>query len=219
MAVEEKASDDMSNSTVVSKERTNLYHEKQVGNFCAVHAANNLVGRKQFSAENFNDIRAELDILEEQPRTVCHQICRPIFDRYFKVCVRQSFQGNFDLNVLMSALYKTSQIELKFWDNRNKNAAELVAAFSAENCIGCIINLRGHENCLKRLLTRCLSVCFRPNGHWVAVKKVGNAVYNLNSSFKCPIRIDNDEIQLREFFLKQMRMNNYILLAVSEKSM
>ena len=195
-----------------------LYHERQVGNFCAVHAANNLVGRKHFSPENFSDIRAELDVLEEQPRTVCHKICRPMFGRYFRFCVKQSFQGNFDLNVLMYALHKSHQIELKFWDNRNKNADELVAALSAKNCIGCIINIRGHENCLKSLVTSCLSLCFRPNGHWVAVKKVGDAVYNLNSNLKCPVRIDNDESQLRQFFVEQIEINNYILLATSGKS-
>ena len=196
-----------------------IYHEKQVGNFCAIHAANNLVGEKTFTVEDFESIKEELNIFEEEPNNVCHRICKSIFSVYGKCFKPSSSKGNFDANVLMSALYKTKKIKLKFWDNRNKNIDELILQFSEETCTGCIINLTGNDNCLMSCFTKCLSLCFRANGHWIAIKKERDGkIYNLNSSFpNGPVQINKNEEQLKLFFMRQIKLNNHILLATMEE--
>ena len=84
---------------------------------------------------------------------------------------------------------------LEFWDNRNKNIDEVILKLNKQNCAGCIINLRGNDGCLMSSVTKCLSLCFRPNGHWIAVKKISDGgIYNLNSSLKNgPIQINKNE--------------------------
>ena len=196
-----------------------IYHEKQVGNFCAVHAANNLIGEKTFTVEDFESIKEELDIFEEEPSNVCHRVCNVIVSFYNECFKSSSSEGNFDANVLMSALYKAKKTRLEFWDNRNKNINELILQFSKDACIGCIINTNGNDNCIMSCFTSCLSLCFRANGHWIAIKKEtdGN-IYNLNSSLpNGPVQINKNEDQLKRFFRRQLYLNNHILLATMEE--
>ena len=42
--------------------QVNIYHEKQIGSLCAIHAANNLLGKQQFTEEDFIAIQNELNI-------------------------------------------------------------------------------------------------------------------------------------------------------------
>ena len=198
--------------------QVNIYHEKQIGSLCAIHAANNLLGKQQFTEEDFIAIQNELNIFEEEPRNFCHRICKPMFNLFSRYCKSTASEGNFDANVLMSALYKTNKTNLEFWDNRNKNIDEVILKLNKQNCAGCIINLRGNDGCLMSSVTKCLSLCFRPNGHWIAVKKISDGgIYNLNSSLKNgPIQINKNEGQLKEFFSKNIKNENYILFAMLE---
>ena len=74
-----------------------IYIRKQIGSLCAIHAANNLLGKQQFTEEDFIAIQNELNIFEEEPRNFCHRICKPMFRLFSRYCKSTASEGNFDM--------------------------------------------------------------------------------------------------------------------------
>ena len=138
-----------------------IYHERQTGSLCAIHACNNLLGAEVFTHEKFKTVKAELDIPDESGR------CGPCVRRLPTCCCRhcrQEGEGNFDANVITMSLADKG-VELMFWDERNEDASAVLAALKSEQCIGALINTQaGSHNCAVATVIRLLAVCFGKNG-------------------------------------------------------
>ena len=92
-------------------------------------------------------------------------------------------EGNYDVNVLMAAL-QTKGYEAVWWDKRRD-----VDAIALTNVMGFIMNLPS-------------SLCWGPlklplkRQHWICVREVGGAYYNLDSKLKMPEWIGHREVSL-----------------------
>jgi len=187
-----------------------VYHERQVGSLCAVHAANNLVGKKTFSKEDFCRIHKQLhsDLPEDNRRTRLQSFCKIISKKVCCYCSSNEVEGNFDANVLMVAL-QDQRIHLQFWDQRNHDVDTLIEAVRSDMSLGCIINSSGNR-VMQRMFSACFSAFFRPNGHWITIKKGGEngSFLNMDSNLKAPREID-----LRKFLIMHMNARAHILVA------
>ena len=113
-------------------------------------------------------------------------------------------EGNYDVNVLMAAL-QTKGYEAVWWDKRRD-----VDAIALTNITGFIMNLPS-------------SLCWGPlklplkRQHWICVREVGGAYYNLDSKLKMPEWIGGKS-ELRKFLKHHLRGKNCeFLLVVPEE--
>ncbi|XP_032077068.1 josephin-1 isoform X1 [Thamnophis elegans] len=108
--------------------------------------------------------------------------------------------GNYDVNVIMAAL-QTKGYEAVWWDKRRD-----VNVIALSNVMGFIMNLPS-------------SLCWGPlklplkRQHWICVREVGGAYYNLDSKLKVPEWIGG-ESELRKFLRNQLQGKNCELLLV-----
>ncbi|CAO2601701.1 Josd1 [Lemmus lemmus] len=108
--------------------------------------------------------------------------------------------GNYDVNVIMAAL-QTKGYEAVWWDKRRD-----VGVIALANVMGFIMNLPS-------------SLCWGPlklplkRQHWICVREVGGAYYNLDSKLKTPEWIGG-ESELRKFLKYHLRGKNCELLLV-----
>ncbi|XP_077024962.1 josephin-1 isoform X2 [Tamandua tetradactyla] len=108
--------------------------------------------------------------------------------------------GNYDVNVIMAAL-QTKGYEAVWWDKRRD-----VSVIALTNVMGFIMNLPS-------------SLCWGPlklplkRQHWICVREVGGAYYNLDSKLKVPEWIGG-ESELRKFLKHHLRGKNCELLLV-----
>uniref|UniRef100_A0A8C9QVL2 Josephin-1 n=1 Tax=Spermophilus dauricus TaxID=99837 RepID=A0A8C9QVL2_SPEDA len=112
--------------------------------------------------------------------------------------------GNYDVNVIMAAL-QTKGYEAVWWDKRRD-----VGVIALTNVMGFIMNLPS-------------SLCWGPlklplkRQHWICVREVGGAYYNLDSKLKMPEWIGG-ESELRKFLKHHLRGKNCeLLLVVAEE--
>lgn len=144
-----------------------VYHEKQKLQFCLLHALNNLLQEKDSFA------RAELDTIAEKL-----VINDPTRDNKWRNPLSLIFKphhniitGNYDVNVLISALEAKNYKVL--WHDRRKKASSI--NLSEANLLGIIYNIP------VRKLAGLWS-----GRHWVALRKISNTWYNLDSDFPTP---------------------------------
>uniref|UniRef100_UPI00398E4F67 josephin-2-like n=1 Tax=Pristiophorus japonicus TaxID=55135 RepID=UPI00398E4F67 len=163
-----------------------LYHETQVLELCAVHALNNLLQRPVFG-------RRELDSL-----------CRRLSpDSMINPHRSLLGTGNYDVNILMAAL-DTQGFAAIWWDKR-RDLANLVLG----RVHGLILNIPSN------VTLGFVSLPIRRK-HWVAMRKVNGAYYNLDSKLKAPVTIGCEE-EAREFLKDQIAQEPCELLLVVEK--
>ncbi|RWS27923.1 Josephin-1-like protein [Leptotrombidium deliense] len=134
-----------------------VYHEKQVKQLCALHTLNNLLQANVFTQK-------ELD-----------SICKNLSPNNSLLNPHKSFfgLGNYDVNVIMCAL-QTKQLEAIWFDKRkDPECLELSKIY------GFILNLPNpslsHSEDL--LMSR---------KHWIAVRKIEDLYYNLDSKLTFP---------------------------------
>ncbi|KAF1568924.1 UNVERIFIED_CONTAM: Josephin-1, partial [Eudyptes pachyrhynchus] len=107
---------------------------------------------------------------------------------------------NYDVNVIMAAL-QTKGYEAVWWDKRRDGGV-----IALTNVMGFIMNLPS-------------SLCWGPlklplkRQHWICVREVGGAYYNLDSKLKMPEWIGG-ESELRKFLKYHLRGKNCELLLV-----
>lgn len=183
------------------------YHEQQSGSLCALHSSNNLLGRPQFTVDDFLTIKDDLGIPDVVGR------CRCITSLPQCCCRRcRQDEGNFDANVITVALAQHN-IELHFWDTRNKDPAAILRAMRGKHCVGALVNTQSsYHNCITASAIRCLGICFGKNGHWVAVKLQNNQLVDLNSQLKSP-KIYQEEAEIISYIDKHLNRGSHILLA------
>ncbi|XP_062058821.1 josephin-1 [Lepus europaeus] len=162
-----------------------IYHEKQRRELCALHALNNVFQDGQaFTRETLQDIFQRLS-----PNTMVTPHKKSMLGN-----------GNYDVNVIMAAL-QTKGYEAVWWDKRRD-----VSVIALGNVVGFILNLPS-------------SLCWGPlklplkRQHWVCVREVGGAYYNLDSKLKTPEWIGG-ESELRTFLKHHLQGKNCELLLV-----
>ncbi|XP_015338186.1 josephin-1 isoform X1 [Marmota marmota marmota] len=135
-----------------------IYHEKQRRELCALHALNNVFqDSNAFTRETLQEIFQRLS-----PNTMVTPHKKSMLGN-----------GNYDVNVIMAAL-QTKGYEAVWWDKRRD-----VGVIALTNVMGFIMNLPS-------------SLCWGPlklplkRQHWICVREVGGAYYNLDSKLKMP---------------------------------
>lgn len=162
-----------------------IYHEKQRRELCALHALNNVFqDGGAFTRDTLQEIFQRLS-----PNTMVTPHKKSMLGN-----------GNYDVNVIMAAL-QTKGYEAVWWDKRRD-----VSAIALTNVMGFIMNLPSSLSWgpLKLPLKR---------QHWICVREVGGAYYNLDSKLKMPEWIGG-ESELRKFLKHHLRGKNCELLLV-----
>ncbi|XP_024943441.1 josephin-2 [Cephus cinctus] len=139
-----------------------IYHERQVKELCALHALNNLFQERGFSKQ-------ELD-------QICYSLSPDVWINPHKSLLGL---GNYDINVIMAALQHKGREAVWFDKRRDPNCLCL------ENIEGFILNVPTEYK---------LGFVLLPlkRRHWVALRKIHGAFYNLDSKLDAPQLIGKD---------------------------
>ncbi|OWF52734.1 josephin-2-like [Mizuhopecten yessoensis] len=147
--------------------KSDVYHERQVKELCALHALNNLYqDKKAFSKKDLDEvcIRLSPDHFINPHRSVL------------------GF-GNYDVNVIMAAVQKKNCETL--WFDKRKDIKCLIP----ENIFGFILNTPTDYK------WGMLRLPFKRK-HWIAFRKIGDVYYNLDSKLDTPQVIGDEKILL-----------------------
>ncbi|KAL0625368.1 Josephin-1 [Plecturocebus cupreus] len=199
-----------------------IYHEKQRRELCALHALNNVFqDSNAFTRDTLQEIfqsYVSAPVLRDFAGLSSFQASTPSYSDSWVLAVKQQAwrlspntmvtphkksmlgNGNYDVNVIMAAL-QTKGYEAVWWDKRRD-----VGVIALTNVMGFIMNLPS-------------SLCWGPlklplkRQHWICVREVGGAYYNLDSKLKMPEWIGG-ESELRKFLKHHLRGKNCELLLV-----
>ncbi|XP_037949742.1 josephin-like protein [Teleopsis dalmanni] len=155
----------------------NIYHERQSRQLCCLHALNNLFQAKQtYTKEELDDICTDLS-----PESWLNP--------------HRSWigWGNYDVNVLMRALSKRN-CEAAWFDKRKDPAC-----INLDVVFGFILNVPSDYKI--GFVTLPLH-----RRHWIAVRKINDNYYNLDSKLSRPECIGN-EVELLRFLRSQLNTN------------
>ncbi|KAF6206401.1 hypothetical protein GE061_017634 [Apolygus lucorum] len=151
-----------------------IYHEKQVKELCALHALNNLFqSRDAFT-------KPELD-------EICQSLSPHVWINPHKSLLGL---GNYDVNVIMSALQKKGCEAIWFDKRKAPECLELA------HIKGFILNVPSDY----RLGFVLLPLKKR---HWVAIRRVSGIYYNLDSKLDAPHAI-GQESDLMHYLREQL---------------
>lgn len=165
-----------------------MYFEKQALLRCGVHSVNNLIGAPAFEAKDFEEIA---NLLSPESSAFWHPHKAPLG------------MGNYDVNVLEYALLK-HQLTLSWHDNRLPFAQETLDDddnSSGGKCVGLMLNELSPSWAARLWGAR----------HWIAVRRVGNYFWNLDSVQKEPSRFETRGA-LDAFVSSILERNGYCLL-------
>ncbi|CAM9654923.1 unnamed protein product, partial [Hapterophycus canaliculatus] len=164
-----------------------VYHEKQVSSLCGQHCVNNLVQAERYSAADLAEIAHELDAQERQ-----HMLAEGCdTPDALKFLAEESGNvdaaGNFSIQVLNTALKRLYGVHLV------SAGSESVGKLSTT----------GYDGEDAFVLNR--------HAHWVAIRKIGGAYWDLNSMLDNPTRITTFAL---EAYLYQLREDGYSVFVV-----
>lgn len=134
-----------------------------------MHTLNNLLGYERFTPRELDAIADALD--HHQPMFPTH---------------RTPFLGNYDVNVLESALI-IAGYDLRWHDSRDTELGALDTA-----CQGYIVNVRSYG---------IFSKLLGPGRHWFAIKNIDDVYYNLDSKLHQP-QILGDKEAMKSFLVE-----------------
>lgn len=161
-----------------------VYHERQVKELCALHALNNLFqDQKAFCKKDLDDICIRLSP-----------------DHFINPHRSLLGLGNYDVNVLMAAV-QTKSCET-IWFDKRKN----IKCLLPENIQGFILNTPSEYK------WGLLHFPFKRK-HWIAIRRIKDIYYNLDSKLDSPESI-GDEESLFLFLQKELENGEKELLIV-----
>lgn len=161
-----------------------VYHERQVKELCALHALNNLFqDQKAFCKKDLDDICIRLSP-----------------DHFINPHRSLLGLGNYDVNVLMAAV-QTKSCET-IWFDKRKN----IKCLLPENIQGFILNTPSEYK------WGLLHFPFKRK-HWIAIRRIKDIYYNLDSKLDSPETI-GDEESLFLFLQKELENGEKELLIV-----
>ena len=163
-----------------------IYFERQQFALCGVHVVNDILGRKRFSARDFDrfadELQQRLQMTDETPAAARTTTAKSMFACFnpsahnsSNIGSSHSFKywipryGNYDINVIMLSLQK-ERLVCSYWDKRNKIADDDLA-FVCEvseggSPAGLIVNLSSTGG----------------GAHWIAIKYIRGKWYNMDSN-------------------------------------
>lgn len=164
-----------------------IYHEKQSRELCAMHALNNSFQARVFTKEFLDEICLNLspDHWVNPHRSVLGL-------------------GNYDINVIMSALKIKKNCEAIWFDKRKDPDT-----VDTSNIVGFILNIPS-----KYELGGLFTVPLLGKRHWIAIKEVGGRFYNLDSKLRAPecLGTRDDAISFLRGRLKEKDIELFIIV-------
>ncbi|ALC40677.1 CG3781 [Drosophila busckii] len=157
---------------------SSVYHEKQMRQLCALHALNNL-----FQGDH-SYTKTELD-------NICNNLSPNVWVNPHRSLLGL---GNYDINVIMTALQKRN-FEAVWFDKRKDPCC-----INFDETYGFILNIPSDYKF--GIVTLPLR-----RRHWIAVRRIGDNYYNLDSKLHQPELIGNESDTL-QFFREQLTQEN-----------
>ena len=111
-----------------------IYHEKQVGSYCRLHAINNLIGKKLVSTLEFDKLCDNYDKIKKYIKGTSKN------RHYF---INNGGTDNIFGFVLENKGYKPNMVHYNFYKQKRLNDGDVT--------FGCIVYNRGHTFCVKRV--------------------------------------------------------------------
>ncbi|CAM9220634.1 unnamed protein product [Ectocarpus sp. 12 AP-2014] len=164
-----------------------VYHEKQMSSLCGQHCINNLVQAASYSAADLAEIAHELDEQERKHMLAAGSDTPDALKFLAEESGNVDAAGNFSIQVLNTAL-------------KRLYGAYLVSAGSES--VG-KLSTTGYDVEDAFVLNR--------HAHWVAVRSIGGAYWDLNSMLDNPTRITTFAL---EAYLHQLREDGYSVFVV-----
>ncbi|KAJ2952496.1 hypothetical protein O0L34_g6814 [Tuta absoluta] len=167
--------------------KTEIYHEKQIKELCALHALNNLFqGRGTFS-------KAELD-------AICSRLSPNVWINPHRSLLGL---GNYDINVIMAALQRKGCEAI--WFDKRKDPSCL----NLSNISGFILNVPSDY----KLGFVMLPLRRR---HWICVREINGSFYNLDSKLESPQLIGRSN-DLIAYFKEQLESKEKEMFVIVSK--
>lgn len=173
-----------------------VYHERQRLQFCLLHSLNNLFQEKgAFTRSHLNAIAEKL-VLDDPTKgtwTPLSVIFKPHHN---------AFTGNYDINVLIAAVEEKGKRVV--WHDRRGGASSIDLDEPEEKLMGIVLNVpvRKYSGLWK-------------GRHWVALRKIEGAWYNLDSDLAAPLSFKDTE-EVREYLDAATDGGAEVLLVVNE---
>ncbi|CAH1274254.1 JOSD1 [Branchiostoma lanceolatum] len=175
---------DKANKVSAEIDTSNVYHEKQQRELCALHALNNL-----FQDEN------------AYSKQTLDEICQRLSpDSMVNPHKSMLGLGNYDVNVVMAALQE-KDCEAIWWDKRRN-----VDVINLANVEGFILNIPSD------LKWGPVTLPLKRK-HWICVRQIDGIYYNLDSKLNVPEMIGEAE-ELRTFLRKELAAKDREMLLV-----
>nr|CAG4650609.1 EOG090X0HOM [Sida crystallina] len=165
-----------------------IYHEKQIKQFCALHTLNNL-----FQTPNAFT-KCSLDQL-------CEQLSPQL---WFNPHRSMLGLGNYDVNVMIAAL-QSKNYEMIWWDKRRP-----VFEISMVAVFGLILNISSPSR------IGGVTLPFKSK-HWIAIRSFNGTYYNLDSKLDNPLPIGNQS-QLMEYLKRNLCQEDCELFIITSLS-
>ncbi|XP_015792832.1 josephin-2 isoform X2 [Tetranychus urticae] len=179
----------------MSKSPLNLYHEKQRKKLCALHTLNNLLQSDAFK-------QADLD-----------EICLRLSpgSRFLNPHRALLGLGNYDVNVIMSALQDKGLEAIWFDQRKDPNCLNMNHIF------GFILNIDNFQKNQTLLSILNIGNLFASKKHWIAFRKIGDQYYNLDSKLDTPEAVGQETEMIQLLRDKLSSGDCQVLLVVDKK--
>lgn len=167
---------------------SHVYHEKQSRELCAVHSLNNVFQERVFTKELLDEICMNLSPAWINPH-------RSVLGL-----------GNYDINVIMSALKIKKNCEAIWFDKRKD--PEMI---QTHKIVGFILNIPS-----KYEVGGIFTVPLLGKRHWVAIKELNNTFYNLDSKLREPEVVGNRSDVIAFLRSKLQEKDNELFIIVEQ---
>ncbi|XP_064542560.1 josephin-like protein [Drosophila montana] len=151
-----------------------VYHEKQTRQLCALHALNNLFqGDQSYTKDELDDI--------------CSNLSPNVWINPHRSVLGL---GNYDINVIMTALQRRNCEAIWFDKRKDPSIIDL------DSIVGFILNIPSDYKF--GIITLPLR-----RRHWIAVRRIDDLYYNLDSKLQQPELLGN-EADMLQFLREQL---------------
>ncbi|XP_058198881.1 josephin-like protein [Rhododendron vialii] len=178
------------------KRQEQVYHERQRLQFCLLHSLNNLFQeRGAFTRSHLNAIAEKLAV--DDPTKGTWTPLSVIFQPH-----HNTFTGNYDINVLIAAVEEKGKRVV--WHDRRSGASAIDLDQGEDKLMGIVLNVpvRRYGGLWK-------------GRHWVALRKIEGAWYNLDSDLAAPLSFKDTE-EVKEYLDVVIGGGAEVLLVMNE---
>lgn len=172
-------------------ETPKIYHEKQSKELCAIHALNNIFQKRTFT------------------QSIMDEICSNLAPSKWINPHRSVLGlGNYDINVIMTAVQVQTDCEVIWFDKRKDPNSTI----EMDKVVGFLLNIPSTYD-----VGGLFTVPLLNRRHWIALKKVEEIFYNLDSKLKKPEAIGGHEDVIK-FIQNQLQNKDNELFLIVKRS-